>query len=84
MSLSEAETHCDYFFSQASAGGLDGVYLLHGHGTGALKAGLRQVIARNVKGALKLSGICVLPAVAVALPVVAADFRLAETGKEQM
>ncbi|CAM9536785.1 unnamed protein product, partial [Hapterophycus canaliculatus] len=41
MSLSEAQDDCDMFFSTSIMDGTDGVYLLHGHGTGVLKAGIR-------------------------------------------
>lgn len=43
MTLSEAQGDCDMFFSNAIMDGSDGVYLLHGHGTGVLKAGIRRV-----------------------------------------
>lgn len=43
MTLSEAQQDCDMFFSNAIMDDMDGVYLLHGHGTGVLKAGLRRV-----------------------------------------
>ncbi|CAM9483766.1 unnamed protein product [Ectocarpus sp. 13 AM-2016] len=47
MSLSEAQGDCDMFFSNAIMDGSDGVYLLHGHGTGVLKAGIRRWLPRN-------------------------------------
>lgn len=53
MTLSEAQDDCDMFFSNAIMDDLDGVYLLHGHGTGVLKAGLRRVSFdghNNVRG----------------------------------
>ncbi len=43
MSLSEAQDDCDMFFSTSIMDDIDGVYLLHGHGTGVLKAGIRRV-----------------------------------------
>lgn len=47
MSLSEAQDDCDMFFSTSIMDGTDGVYLLHGHGTGVLKAGIRRVRTNN-------------------------------------
>ena len=47
MTLSEAQQDCDMFFSNAIMDDMDGVYLLHGHGTGVLKAGLRRVSLRQ-------------------------------------
>lgn len=43
MTLSEAQDDCDMFFSTSIMDDVDGVYLLHGHGTGVLKAGIRRV-----------------------------------------
>ncbi|CAM9699532.1 unnamed protein product, partial [Ectocarpus fasciculatus] len=47
MTLSEAQGDCDMFFSNSIMDGDDGVYLLHGHGTGVLKAGIRRWLPRN-------------------------------------
>jgi DNA mismatch repair protein MutS2 len=38
---------CDNFFSSVSLQGRHYVYLLHGHGTGALKTKLRDWLARE-------------------------------------
>lgn len=43
MTLSEAQDDCDMFFSTSIMDDVDGVYLLHGHGTGVLKSGIRRV-----------------------------------------
>eukprot|EP00752_Nemacystus_decipiens_P002592 g2425.t1 len=47
MTLSEAQDDCDMFFSASIMDDVDGVYLLHGHGTGILKAGIRRWLPRN-------------------------------------
>ncbi|CAM9649024.1 unnamed protein product, partial [Sphacelaria rigidula] len=47
MTLSEACDECDFFFSTMINDGANGCYLLHGHGTGALKTGLRRWLPKN-------------------------------------
>lgn len=43
MTLLEAETEVDIFLSRAIMNHNDGVFILHGHGTGVLKTGVRKV-----------------------------------------
>lgn len=43
MTMDEAEDALDAFISRQVLGGAHGGYVLHGHGTGVLKAGVRRV-----------------------------------------
>jgi len=45
--LSESQVKCDSFFSSMRIQGRIFVYLLHGHGTGALKTKLRDWLSRE-------------------------------------
>ncbi|CAM9715021.1 unnamed protein product [Discosporangium mesarthrocarpum] len=47
MTLSDAREECDIFFSQCIMNGRGGCFLLHGHGTGVLKHGLRKWLPGN-------------------------------------
>ena len=42
MRVDEGQDAAEQFFDKAMRGGWDAVFLLHGHGTGALKDGLRR------------------------------------------
>ena len=50
MTLDESIPMVQRFFSSAASAGFPVVYLLHGHGTGALKKGLRQWLTQQRPG----------------------------------
>ncbi|CAN0029114.1 unnamed protein product, partial [Choristocarpus tenellus] len=45
--LSESKEECLMFFNRCIMDNKDYCYVLHGHGTGVLKEGLREVRMRN-------------------------------------